>query len=49
MLKRTIDNNYKSANLIYLLANVLSFCITYLKNIFLIIVHKLLLVITFLT
>jgi len=48
-LKRIVDDNSKSANLFYWLVNALSFCIINLINIFLTIMLKSLLVITFST
>jgi len=48
-LKRTVDDNSKSANLFHWLVNVLSFCIINLINIFLTTVQRSLLVITFST
>ncbi len=49
MLRRTVDDNSKSANLFHWLVNALSFCIINLINIFLTTVQRSLLVITFST
>ncbi len=48
-LRRTVDDNSKSANLFHWLVNALSFCIINLINIFLTTVQRSLLVITFST
>ncbi len=49
LLRRTVDDNSKSANLFHWLVNALSFCIINLINIFLITMQRLLLLITFST